>query len=164
MRRTSTLMMAGLLTASLGLAGCGGSISREDFAADFAQSIGDDSALTDEQAVCLGEGIYDEAGEDRMNALNDEMGDSTTIPEELIGPVAKAGPRCVDAGDVLKSQLEADEITPEQAACIVQAINDDDALNQQVWEALAASYAGDQSKADAVEGAIADAATKCIIE
>ena len=52
----------------------------------------------------------------------------------------------------------------EQAACIVQAINDDDALNQQVWEALAASYAGDQSKADAVEGAIADAATKCIIE
>ena len=43
--------------------------------------------------------------------------------------------------------MEANNITREQVDCIVQAINADDTMNQQVWEALAASYGGDQSKA-----------------
>lgn len=164
MRRIHPLMIGVLATASVVLAGCGSSISKEDFASSFAGSTGDESPLSEEQATCIGENIYDEVGEDRMNELNDEMDDSTTIPKELIGPVAKAGPRCAGAGDVLRKQLEADEVTPEQADCIVQAINEDDILNQQVWDALAASYGGDQSKADDVKDAIADAATKCIVE
>lgn len=164
MRRITTLLIAGLMAAGMSLAGCGGSVSKEDFAANFAEASGNESALTDEQATCLGEHIYDEAGEERINELDGELGEGTTIPADLIGPVAKAGASCVGAGDVLKKRLHEDKVTPEQADCIVRAIDDDDALNQQVWEALAASYGGDLSKADAVKDAIADAATTCVLE
>lgn len=62
----------------------------------------------------------------------------------------------------LKAYPTASGITPEQADCIASGINDDKALNQQVWDAIAASAAGDQSKADDLQGAITDMATKCV--
>ena len=163
MPRSATAMICVLVAASLALSGCGKPVSKEDFASDFADSIDSASSLTNEQAICIGENIYDEAGEDVINALDGELSEDTTIPKELIDPVAKAGPRCAGAGDVLRKQLETDDITSEQADCIVQAINDDAELNQQVWDALAASYGGDQSKAAALQDTIAETTTSCVV-
>ena len=50
-----------------------------------------------------------------------------------------------------------------QVDCIVEAINNDEELNQQVWDALAASYGGDQSKAAALKETIAKTATSCVV-
>ena len=156
-------MICAMVAATLALSGCGKTVSKQDFAARFADSINSASVLTQEQAVCIGENIYDEAGEEKISEMDGELSESTNIPEELIGPVAKAGPRCVGAGDLLRKQLEANEITSEQADCIVQAINDDAELNQQVWDALAASYGGDQSKAAALQDTIAETTTSCVV-
>lgn len=163
MGRLTTLIIGAAAVMCLALSGCGGTVSKEDFAASFAESTGSESPLTKKQATCIGENIYAEAGEERINELDGELSEDTTIPEELITPVAKAGPRCAGAGDVLRKQLEAGDITAEQADCIVQAINNDEKLNQQVWEALAASYGGDQSKAAALEETIAKTATTCVV-
>ena len=162
MRRLATSMNCALIAACLALSGCAGSVSKEDFTTSFADSIKGASPLTPEQASCVGENIYDAAGEERISELDGELSESTTIPKELIAPVAKAGPLCAGAGDVLRKQLAANNITREQVDCIVQAINDDQKMNQQVWEALAASYGGDQSKAEALQETITKTATTCV--
>lgn len=64
---------------------------------------------------------------------------------------------------MLREQLETQDITAEQVDCIVEAINNDAELNQQVWDALAASYGGDQSKAAALKETIAKTATSCVV-
>ncbi len=156
-------MTCALAAASLVLSGCAGTVSKEDFVASFVDSIDDTSPLTQKQAACIGENIYDAAGEERISEMDGELSENSTIPKELIAPVAKAGPRCAGAGDVLRKQLEANNITREQVDCIVQAINADDTMNQQVWEALAASYGGDQSKAEALQDTITKTATTCVV-
>ena len=163
MRRTKTMRIGGIAALTLAVAGCSGSVSKSDFTAEFTKAAtSEDSPFTKEQATCMGDKIYDEVGEDKITELNDELAGSDEFPKELIAPVAKAGPECVPAGDLLKDELTASGITPEQADCIASGINDDKALNQQVWDAIAASAAGDQSKADDLQGAITDMATKCV--
>lgn len=135
----------------------------EDFASNFAKSTGSQSSLSEEQAICIGENIYTEAGEEQITEMDGQLSESTTIPKGFIAPVAKAGPRCAGAGDVLREQLETQDITAEQVDCIVEAINNDAELNQQVWDALAASYGGDQSKAAALKETIAKTATSCVV-
>ena len=156
-------MISVVVATSLCLSGCGGSISKEDFASNFAKSTGSQSSLSEEQAIWIGENIDTEAGEEQSTELDGQLSESTTIPKELIAPVAKAGPRCAGAGDVLREQLETQDITAEQVDCIVEAINNDEELNQQVWDALAASYGGDQSKAAALKETIAKTATSCVV-
>ncbi|MCB1029643.1 MAG: hypothetical protein KDB24_17960 [Microthrixaceae bacterium] len=137
-------------------------ISRDEFASKFAEAASSgDSPFTNEQATCLGEKIYDEVGDERINELNDEL-EGDEFPQELVEPVAKAGPECVAAGDLMADQLGSAGLTAEQADCIVSGINDDPALNQQVWDAIAASAAGDDSKAAELEGAITKTATSCV--
>ena len=141
-------MISAVFATSMCLSGCGGSISKEDFASNFAKSTGSQSSLSEEQDI---------------TEMDGQLSESTTIPKELIAPVAKAGPRCAGAGDVLREQLETQDITAEQVDCIVEAINNDAELNQQVWDALAASYGGDQSKAAALKETIAKTATSCVV-
>lgn len=164
MRRSTLAVLGGLFVLTLTLAGCGGgSVSKADFTSEFAKAAaGEDSPFTKEQATCLGEKIYDEVGSDKITELNDEMAGSSKFPKDLIEPVAKAGPECVAAGDLMKDQLASAGVTPEQADCIATAINDDEALNQQVWDAIAAAAGGDQSKANDLEGAITKTATSCV--
>lgn len=163
MKRIPKTMIGAMIALGLTLAGCGGSTtSKEEFASNFAESASSgDSPFSSDDAQCLGEKIFDEVGEDRMNELNDQF-ESETFPEELIDPVAKVGPECVAAGDLLKGELGSAGLTPEQTDCIVTSINDDAELNQQVWEAIAASAAGDESKAANLEGAITQTATSCV--
>lgn len=159
MRRRAVLIFS-LTALSLVIAGCSGSMSREEFASDFVEATtGESSPFTEEQASCLGGKIYDTVGTDQ---LDERLEDSETFPKELVGPLAKAGPECAAAGDVLREQLSVSGITPEQTDCIVEAINDDAALNQQVWDDLAASAAGDVANAEASADALTDVATICI--
>lgn len=62
----------------------------EDFASNFAKSTGSQSSLSEEQAICIGENIYTEAGEEQITEMDGQLSESTTIPKELIAPVAKA--------------------------------------------------------------------------
>jgi hypothetical protein len=139
------------------------SVSRSKFKEEFvAAAIGEGSPFTEEQASCMGDKIYDEVGAERITELNDKLVDSGNIPRELIDPVAKAGPECAPAGDLMREELASSELTPEQADCIATALNDDPALNQQVWDAIAATAAGDDSKADELKGAIEQVAADCV--
>ena len=163
MLRTNWKLIGGMIALALAVAGCGGgSISQDEFASKFADAASSgDSPFTNEQATCLGEKIYEEVGDDRINELNDEL-EGDEFPEELVEPVATAGPECVAAGDLMAEQLGSAGLTPEQTDCIVSGINDDPALNQQVWDAIAASAAGDDSKAADLQGAITQTATSCV--
>ena len=139
------------------------SVSRNKFKEEFvAAATGEGSPFTEEQASCMGDKIYDEVGADRITELNDKLVDSGNIPRELIDPVAKAGPECAPAGDLMREELASSGLTPEQADCIATALNDDPALNQQVWDAIAATAAGDDSKADELKGAIEQVAADCV--
>ena len=163
MKRIPLKMIGVLVALGLTLAGCGGSsISKDEFASTFADSASSgDSPFSKDQATCLGEKIYDEVGDERMNELNAEL-EGDVFPEDLVEPVAKVGPDCVAAGDLMAEQLGSAGLTPEQSDCIVSGINDDPALNQQVWDAIAAAAAGDESKAADLEGAITQTATSCV--
>lgn len=137
-----------------------GPVSRDEFVEQFATSAaGPGSPFTDDQATCLGEKIYDEVGSEAIGELSAEA--TGAFPEELIEPVAKVGPECVAAGDLMEEQLGTAGLTPEQTDCIVSGINDDPALNQQVWDAIAAAAGGDESKAEDLEGAIGETAASC---
>ncbi|MEZ5382724.1 MAG: hypothetical protein R2754_13150 [Microthrixaceae bacterium] len=163
MRRTPSILLGCLAAITLLVAGCGGDeVSKDEFSSKFAEAAsGTGSPFDEEQATCLADAIYDEAGGDKINELIDELDAGSDFPEDLVDPLAKAGPACVSAGDLMADQL-AGVGDQAQTDCIVSAINDDEAMNQQVWDAIAASAAGDDSKAEGLTSAITEATTSCL--
>lgn len=162
MRRTTSILLGCLSALTLLLAGCGGEVSKEEFSSKFAKAAsGATSPFDEEQATCIAEAIYDEAGSEKINQLIDELEADSDFPDDLVEPLAKAGPSCVNAGDLMADQLGAvgDQA---QVDCIVNAINDDAEMNQKVWDAIAAAAAGDDSKAAELTGAISEATAGCL--
>lgn len=163
MIRPARLALALVFAAApLTMAACGGD-DDAGVGGDTRQRIIDDMLAGDdpegptpEQAECMADGILEALGEDRANELL-ELGDDAEI-EEVLTPAeqtafAELGVGCVDARELLTEQLVDSDMSEEQAACVVDAIGD-----EQLEEMMQAEIAG----GTADQAAIADAVATCM--
>lgn len=132
------LTMAGGLALTLTLTACGNddeARAAEAIAASMMDAEDGDALTVDQaEADCVGEGLVDRIGVDKLKdygLINDDMtlnesvtdmtmdeADATSAADVIVG--------CVDAQALFAEQFAADDtITPEQQECISEALDDE---------------------------------------
>lgn len=138
MKRNAALVAAGALALSFSLTACGGSGDDAKAAEAISQSMmesSDDEFTVDEkQADCVGEGMVDKIGVDKLKSygmLNDDLtvDDSVTdvtMEEADADNAAAVIIGCVDAQAMMAEQFAADDtMTDEQKECVSDAFDDE---------------------------------------
>lgn len=139
--KTRALLVAGGVALSLSLSACGGGDddkAAEAISASMMEQSDDGFTVDQEQADCVGEGLVDKIGVDKLQdygmltddletneAVDDvtmEAGDADNAADVIID--------CVDAQQMMADELGADDtLTDEQRECVGEAL-DDEALKK----------------------------------
>lgn len=140
MKKAQALMVAGGLTLSLALAGCGGGGDEAEAAEAISQAMVEDSgsefAVDEEQADCVGEGLVDELGVDKLQEYGIVTEDLTveqsvtnanvTMEEQDADNAAGVIVGCIDTQTILAEELSAGgDMSEEQQECIGEALDDE---------------------------------------
>lgn len=139
MKKNAALVLAGGLAMTLTLSACGGGGGDEAKAADaisqsMMESSDDEFTVDEKQADCVGEGLVDKIGVDKLKSygmLNDDLtvDDSVTdvtMEEADADNAAAVIIGCVDAQAMMAEQFAADDtMTDEQKECVSDALDDE---------------------------------------
>lgn len=137
------MLGGGALALTLVLSGCGGgdeAQAAEAISASMMEDSDDEFTVDQEQADCVGEGMVDEIGVDKLQEYGILTDDLTSEGAEGLGDTpmeegdadsaADVIVSCVDAEEMMAEQMAADAtMTDEQKECVSEAL-DEDALKQ----------------------------------
>lgn len=137
MRKTQALVLAGALAITL--SACGGGADDDARAAEaISQSMQDasdeDFTVDETQGDCVGEGLVDRIGVDKLTDYG-LLSDDLTVDEDVTDvtmeqadadSAADVFVSCLDAEKMMSEELAAGEdLTEEQQACIADVLDND---------------------------------------
>lgn len=137
MRKTQALVLAGALAITL--SACGGGADDDARAAEaISQSMQDasdeDFTVDETQGDCVGEGLVDRIGVDKLTDYG-LLSDDLTVDEDVTDvtmeqadadSAADVFVSCLDAEKMMSEELAAGEdLTEEQQACIAEVLDED---------------------------------------
>lgn len=136
--KTRAHIAVAALTLSVVLTGCGGNDDEaqaaEAISASMMEESDEDFTVDQAQADCVGEGMVDRVGVDKLKeygmltdelTVNDGVTD-VTMEEADADSAADVLVNCVDAQAIIAEQMGADDsITPEQQECMAEAFTNE---------------------------------------
>lgn len=139
--RTRALFLAGGLALTLSLAACGNddeAQAAEAISASMMDSSDEEFPVEQEQADCVGEGMVDRIGVDKLQEyglLTDDLeldGEVTdvTMEEADADSAADVLVNCVDAQAMLTEQFAADDTMGEEEQACINEVLDNEALTE----------------------------------
>lgn len=141
MMKNRALLIAGGLALSLTLTACGNddeAQAAEAISASMMESGDDEFALTQEQADCVGEGMVDKIGVDKLQEYGiltedltaDDTVSDVTFEESDADGAAETIVGCADMQSLMSEQFSAGgDLTDEQVDCLNEQL-DDEALTK----------------------------------
>lgn len=137
MKRTRVLVLAGGLALSLSLTACGSdddAKAAEAISQSMQEASDDEFTVDGEQADCVGEGLVDKVGVDKLQDYG-MLTDDLTVEESVTDvtmekadadAAAEVFISCIDAEKMMAEQFAADEtITEDQQECIGEVLDDE---------------------------------------
>lgn len=160
-------VLAALCLAVAPLSACGGSDDETASKAISAELVdsGDDTLSVDqEQADCMGDGLVDKIGVDKLQEygiLNDDLGadenvDEVTMSEDDANSAADVVMDCTDFRDMMMGQMDTAGMDEDTKACFDEALTDD-----VLHDFLAGLFAGSTTDS---QQQLTEAMTACMVD
>lgn len=137
MKRTQALILAGALALTLSACGGGGdddAQAAEAISQSMQDASDDDFTVDETQGDCVGEGLVDRIGVDKLKGYG-LLSDDLTVDEDVTDvtmekadadSAADVFVSCLDAEKMMSEELASGEdLTEEQQACIAEVLDND---------------------------------------
>lgn len=141
MKTTRALVITAGLALSISLAACGNdeeAQAAEAISASMMEDTDDELTVDQEQADCVGEGMVDRIGVDKLQEYGiltedletNESVNDVTMEEADADGAAEVIVGCVDAQQMMVDELAADDsLTQEQQECVSEVLDEEALTN-----------------------------------